>query len=157
MAEDAKRELERVQENLQADHEATDDAGVAYAAGLDESSTERTETLVRKLKEDLAHVERLLEESEAKCKALEDDIRVEKRRSMAAAMKAGMAMGAPVADDIGGVVDQSGQSDASEPVEEPEPVVEPEPVEEPPKSAEDREDADPVKALVNNIFSKFES
>lgn len=157
MAEDAKRELERVQEKLQADHEATDDAGVAYAAGLDESSTERTETLVRKLKEDLAHVERLLEESEAKCKALEDDIRVEKRRSMAAAMKAGMAMGAPVADDIGGVVDQSGQSDASEPVEEPEPVVEPEPVEEPPKSAEDREDADPVKALVNNIFSKFES
>ena len=51
MAEDAKRELERVQEKLQADHEATDDAGVAYAAGLDESSTERTETLVKHIAE----------------------------------------------------------------------------------------------------------
>lgn len=173
LAEDAKRELERVQTQLEAMRDAENDVDLADAACLDESSSERTETLVRKLKEDLAHVERLLEESEAKCKSLEDDVRVEKRRSMAAAMKAGVVMdvAAPAGVDvINGVGDRVqsdedivGDEEAVEPVDAPEIVDVPETVETEEGPAGDElpvescDEVDPVKELVNNIFSKFDS
>ncbi len=186
-AEDAKRELERVQAQLDVAREAVDDVhdlDGAGAAALDDSITERTETLVRKLKEDLIHVERLLEESEAKCKTLEDEVRLEKRRGMAAAMKAGVAVAVAVPPTEGKDVEEAFERDAERDVEEAvEEAVErdverdvkeavEEAVEEAIEEAIDEaidagavkaedgagdDETDPVRDLVANIFSKFDS
>ena len=133
-------------------------ASAVVAGGSEEA--ERTELLVSKLKYDLSHVEGLLKDAESKCKSLEDELRVEKRRGVAAAMKAAVVMdvaGEAIAEAIG----DGGEAEAEQVVEEQ--VVEEEALENeaeeeagddvaaPPAST----DADAVADLVEGIFSKY--